>query len=283
MDEATDTQSQRGKARTMTSAGRAYTTAGQEFAAFLRDYHIGTHNWIDVSRALISTGRGERWTEAVQDMAVLHLVRRLIAAASKIVGSRPEWDLVADSDIKQMIVDTMVVDYFLVNDIHARLVPAVAAARREISSGTRKQLKAESQRDAPWCYLCGAELEDAAADSPVFFTLDHVWPQAYGGDSDYDNLLPACQSCNHRKGHAASWSLYPIQALVHGYQLTAEDIANLPKEMRFAVLTRAAMDTAVADRLSLKEAFVSLGRPDLPTVVDESTSVDVFNLTAQFR
>ncbi len=126
----------------MTSAGRAYSTAGQEFAAFLRDHHIGTHNWVDVSRALISTGRGERWTTAVQDMAILHLARRLIAAASEIVGSRSEWDLVADSDIKQMIVDTMVVDYFLVNDIHARLVPAVAAARQDISPGTRRQLKA---------------------------------------------------------------------------------------------------------------------------------------------
>ena len=267
----------------VTAVGRPYTTAGQEFAAFLRDYHIGAHNWVDVSRALISTGRGDRWTEAVQEMAVLHLARRLIAAASEIVNSRPEWDLVADSDIKQMIVDTMIVDYFLVNDIHARLVPAVAAARSSISSGMRKQLKAESQRDAPWCYLCGTGLDYVATDSPMFFTLDHVWPLAYGGDSDYDNLLPACQSCNHRKGHAASWSLYPIQALVHGYQLTADDIADLPKETRFAVLTRAAMDAAAALHLSLKEAFVSLGRPDLPAVVDESTSVDVFNLIAQFR
>ena len=263
--------------------GRPYTTAGQQFAAFLRDHHIGAHEWVDVSRALISTGRGDRWTEAVQEMAVLHLARRLIAAGSEIVNSRTEWDLVTDSDIKQMIVDTMIVDYFLVNDIHARLAPAVAAARSAISSGTRKQLRAASQRDAPWCYLCGTDLDYAADDSPIAFTLDHVWPQAYGGNSVYENLLPACQSCNNRKGHAASWSLYPIQALVHGYKLTAEDIADLPKETRFAVLTRTAMDAAAAHDLSLKEAFVSLGRPDLPAVADESTSVDVFNLIAQFR
>jgi|SRR5829696_3062735 len=109
---------------------------------------IGFYPVVRMSRALVSTGRGDRWVEAVQDMVVLHLARRLIAAGSEIVGSRPEWDLVAERDIKQMIFDTMVVDYFLVNEVHARLVPAVAAARSHISAGTRNQLKAESQRDA---------------------------------------------------------------------------------------------------------------------------------------
>jgi hypothetical protein len=267
----------------MTAVVRPYTTAGQNFVTFLSEHHVAAHNWVDVSRALLATGRGVQWVEAIQDMAVLHLARRLIAAASKIVDYRSEWDLVTTRDIKQMILDTMVVDYFLVNEIHARLEPAVTAARSKISPGTRKQLIAESQRDAPWCYLCGAELDYETADSPVFCTLDHVWPQAFGGDSGYDNLLPACRSCNHRKGHAASWSLYPIQALVAGFRLAGDDIADLPKEMRFAVLTRAAMESAAMDNVSLKAAFVTLGRPDLPSVLDESISVDVFNLVAQFR
>ncbi len=262
---------------------RPYMTSGQLFVAFLRDRYVGEHPWGDVSRALISTGRGGWWVEALQEMAVLHLTRRLVVAASAIVGSRPEWDGLADREIKQMILDTMLVDYFLVGEINARLVPAVRAARRGISSGTRMQLRSESKRDSPWCYLCGTDLDYDSPDSPASFTLDHVWPQAYGGDSDYDNLLPACKSCNGRKGHAASWPLYPIQALVAGFQLTAEAIAELPKEMRFAVLTRKAAETAARHHLSLKQAFVRLGRPDVPAVVDESTSVDVFNLDAQFR
>ena len=50
--------------------------------------------------------------EAAQEMAILHPARRLIAAVSRIVESRPEWDLVADSNIEQMILDAMVVDCF---------------------------------------------------------------------------------------------------------------------------------------------------------------------------
>ena len=189
-----------------------YMTSGQFFVEFLRDRYVGEHPWGDVSRALISTGRGGWWVEALQEMAVLHLTRRLVAAASVIVDSRPEWDSLADREIKQMILDTMLIDYFLVGEIHARLVSAVRAGRRGISAGTRTQLRSESKRDSPWCYLCGTDLDYDSPDSPTSFTLDHVWPQAYGGDSDYDNLLPACKSCNGRKGDVASWSLYPIQA-----------------------------------------------------------------------
>ena len=197
---------------------RPYTTSGQLFVAFLQDNYVGEHSWGELSRALISTGRGDWWVDALQEMAILHLTRRLVAAASAIVDSRPEWDVLADREIKQMILDTMVVDYFLIGEIHARLVPAVQAARRDISRGTRTQLISESKRDSPWCYLCGSDLDYESSDSPVSFTLDHVWPQAYGGDSDYDNLLPACKSCNGRKGDVASWSLYPIQAQIAGFQ-----------------------------------------------------------------
>lgn len=260
-----------------------YTTAGQNFAAFLRDRHVAAHSWADAAKALISTGRGERWVEAVQEMAVLHLTRRLLTAACAIAKSSPHLDLIAERDIKQMILDTMVVDYFLVNEIYARLEPAVAACRSDISLSLRRQLTAESQRDAPWCYLCGTDLDYVNAGSPVYFTLDHVWPQAYGGDSDYDNLLQACQSCNNRKGDAASWSTFRIQALVAGYQMSSDEVAGLPKDMRFAVLIRAATDTATSGGISLKEAFVRLGRPTAPAVLDESTAVDVFNLAAQFR
>lgn len=260
-----------------------YETAGQRFVRFLRVHHIGDEPWEAASRALVSTGRGTEWAQAIQEMAVLHLARRLIAAGCAIVDSRADWDIIVDREIKQMIVDTMVVDYFLVNEIHSRLVPAVRAARRGVSAGVRTQLTKERHRVAPWCYLCGTDLDFDTTDAHTSFTLDHVWPQAYGGDSDPENLLQACKSCNERKGNVASWALYPIQALVAGYQLNADDLSILPKEMRFAVQTREAAFVAVQSRLSLKDAFATLGRPDLPSVVDESVSVDVFNLQPQFR
>lgn len=262
---------------------KPYTTDGEDFVDFLVGRHIGAYEWQQLATALLSTGRGTDWSEAIREMAVLHLARRLIAGGVSIVAGRTEWDLVVEREIKQMILDTMVVDYFRVAEIYARLELAVAAARSSISAGTRNQLRSQCEREAPWCYLCGTELDFGVRGSVREFTLDHVWPQAFGGNSEPENLLPACRSCNERKGHAASWSLYPVQALVHGYRPSSDDIAAMPKEMRFAVHTRTAMREAKLRDLSLKEAFVRLGRPDLPTVIDESVSIDVYNLAASFR
>jgi HNH endonuclease len=260
-----------------------YETNGEYFADFLLRSQIDSGpSTREIQRSLIATGRGSEWSDALHEMAVLHLARRLIAAAVSIVSGARDWDFLAEREIKQMILDTMTIDYFVVNEIYERLAPAVRSARQTISNGVRGQLEAQARRSMPWCYLCGTDL-DFDVVGPTAFSLDHVWPRAYGGDSDSENLLPACKSCNERKASIPSWALYPVQALVAGYQLDAADIAEMPKEMRFAVQARAAADHARRERTSLKEAFIAMGRPDLPSVIDLSTSVDVFNLLPQPR
>lgn len=44
---------------------------------------------------------------------------------------------------------------------------------------------------APVCHMCG-EFAD---------TADHVTPRSLGGGDDPENLLPACRSCNSRRGN----------------------------------------------------------------------------------
>jgi 5-methylcytosine-specific restriction endonuclease McrA len=262
-------------------SGWTYETNGEHFAAYLLRNHIdGESLQSHVPLSLLSTGRGMEWSEALREMTVLHLERRLIAAASALCDRSPEWDSVVERDIKQMIIDTMTVDYFEVSAIYERLVPAVRSARQTIRAGVHRELESEAKRVGSWCYLCGADL-DFIGDQPTSFTLDHVWPRAYGGNSDPENLLPACESCNARKGNVPSWALYPIQALVAGYQLEASDFELIPKEMRFAVLARSASKLAESEGVSLKEAYVVMGRPTLFRIADMSTSVDVFNLVAQ--
>jgi hypothetical protein len=260
-----------------------YRTYGEQFADFLLTRHIDSASSAhQIPLSLIATGRGAEWAEALNEMAVLHLARRLISAAASIVGRASEWDYLVESEIKQVILDTMTVDYFVVNEIYARLQPAVRAARQSIAPGLKTQLEAAALRMTPWCYLCGTDL-DFKLDGPTAFSLDHVWPRAYGGNSDPENLLAACKSCNEKKADVPSWALYPVQALVAGYQLDAKHLAELPKELRFAAHAREAAERARHRQVSLKSAFCSLGRPDLPQVTDFSTSVDVFNLSPQYR
>ena len=59
---------------------------------------------------------------------------------------------------------------------------------------TRKE-----QRQRVWlkynkhCAYCGKELEYKDMQ------IDHMYPKAYGGNSEMINLMPSCRRCNHYK------------------------------------------------------------------------------------
>ena len=206
-------------------------------------------------------------------MVSLQLARRLISAGDILIG---RYGLpAAEAEIKQVIIDTMVIHYRAAGDVYERLLPAIRSARETIIDSVRQSAAAFASREMPYCYLCGTEV-DFSADSHEAFTLDHVWPRAYGGNSDYENLLGACRSCNEAKGSEPSWAMYPIQSFVAGYEL--QDLEYMPKVMRFAVQARAAKQVAISKRLSLREAYIFLGRSSLPVVVSGGTAVDLFNL-----
>lgn len=255
---------------------RRYETNGEYLTQYLRDHHLGgqeSRHWRGVGEALLATARAEEWIEALREMASLQLARRLVKAGSVLL-SRHGLDA-ADREIKQMIVDTMVLHYTAAGDVYERLMPAVSSSLRRVSNPTRKELASYSRREMPFCYLCGVEM-DFASDDHLAFTIDHVWPQAYGGDSDLDNLLGACRSCNGYKADTPSWAMYPIQSLVAGFQIS--DTEDLPKSIRFAVQARTASMVAREEAMSLRDAYIHLGRPSALAVKDLSTSVDVFNL-----
>lgn len=64
---------------------------------------------------------------------------------------------------------------------------------------TKRKQFTKSQRKAVWdktgghCAYCGCLIELRQMQ------IDHVTPLRKGGTNDFDNLLPACRSCNHYK------------------------------------------------------------------------------------
>lgn len=55
----------------------------------------------------------------------------------------------------------------------------------------------KDQGKGPRCVYCGT-----THFSPEnFLTVDHIIPLTQGGSSGYDNIVPACWSCNNKKGN----------------------------------------------------------------------------------
>ena len=64
--------------------------------------------------------------------------------------------------------------------------------RRKLTSAERREVY---DKCGGHCAYCGCEL--AYKDMQI----DHVVPLAFGkGEDELSNMLPACRSCNHRKG-----------------------------------------------------------------------------------
>ena len=77
------------------------------------------------------------------------------------------------------------------------MVPSVVRLRQYRKVPRRVQVLSRKNiyiRDGYTCQYCGEKF------SAVNLTLDHVVPKSKGGLSRWENLVAACQSCNHRKG-----------------------------------------------------------------------------------
>ena len=257
-----------------------YETNGQHLARYLLDHHLDGRGprWSGLGRALLASDRSDAWVEAFQEMVSLQLARRLISAGKELIGQHglPA----AETPVKQVIIDTMVVHYTSAGDVYERLLPAIRSARQTISGSVGESLRALAMREMPYCYLCGTDV-DFDGGGHRAFTLDHVWPRAYGGNSEEENLLGACRSCNEAKSSEPSWAMYPIQSYVAGFEV--QDLDDMPKRMRFAVQARAAKQLAHREGRSLRDAYLRLGRPNRPVVLDEATAVDLFNLEFSAR
>ena len=68
-----------------------------------------------------------------------------------------------------------------------------------------------------YCWYCGKEM------GPSKLTKDHVFPRSKGDDSDMDNIIMVCKTCNSSKGNMDLFEWYaevrkewpPINVLVH--------------------------------------------------------------------
>lgn len=265
----------------MSAAATRFLTSGEK----LRDY-LDSRHFADlvsmkriVSESLMQTGRGGEWADFIAHVAVHQLLKRLVCGAVAIVdGIEP---LIAERSTIQFVADTMrhTDIRWGPRRVFERLEPCVRAATSEIGQATRKRLVKEAARLSPYCYLCGVDIDFSGnATSEANPTLDHVWPRALGGESVEENLLVACERCNNKKGES-TWGLASVQAFTLGFLLPSTHHAFSRREIKIAQRSLFAHRISAEKCISLKDAYLSLGRPTALCPINHDDAFDFFNLT----
>lgn len=90
----------------------------------------------------------------------------------------------------------------------------IEISQKDIPKGIRNRIIEDSKdRGATTCYMCGEELDFTNSQSKQAATLEHVFPQELGGDSDESNLVLACRDCNELKSNYINYSDYHFELI----------------------------------------------------------------------
>jgi len=160
------------------------------------------------------------------------------------------------------------------------LADAVAKSDRPISSGISREMRAFARAKHPRCYICGVPLDFSDATSRAYFTLDHLWPSCYGGDSVPENLLPACCDCNTKKANFAAWVSTDVHSLFLGINPDQNHLDQMQFSHRYSLFSRAAFSLAINRERTIKDAYLELGPWVNARVEDTALATDMFNIVS---
>jgi hypothetical protein len=156
---------------------------------------------------------------------------------------------------------------------------AVVAAKGSFTGAIQRRMREWAELRHPHCYMCGRLLDFGTRNCELSYTCEHVWPRSYGGNSDIDNLLPACLDCNNDlKSDFTTWVMPPIHTFVLGINPSEENLERVPRQYKFALHYRAAQRLSFTKRQSLKQSFLQLGPWKQISICQIDDVVDFFNL-----
>jgi hypothetical protein len=267
-------------------------TAGERLCTFIKKNVLDRLSRSDFVDAVSVTGRGERWVEFVEEAIATQLAGRLVIAGKSIaetLGGKSEvGQLQFRQEVAAITYETMSTK--LERTAHSKLLDsierAVLASYGNVSEADKEIVRDEAGR-SPRCYLCNAllVLNIESIDSPTdeqrkrVAEYEHVWPRAFGGNTEIDNLALSCNDCNNRKASYANWAMVDIQSLILCHNPSSESLGKTSGLRRFALLSYAAHSLASEESLTLKAAHMRIqSKIASPRTRRISDVADFFNL-----
>jgi hypothetical protein len=254
-------------------------TAGERLCNFLNHRLLAGGAWNDLELLLNTTGRSKQLVAFFRQVAAVTLTGRIVAAGISISDISSIDDVAFQKLFTEHLRDTVGIPHRFLNEFYRFSYRAVEAATRPIPVSVQKKIRSWAMVRHQWCYMCGKSLDFNQNDPVRGYTLEHIWPRSYGGDSIEENFLPACQSCNSRKkSNFATWAMPAIQSLLYGIAPEEQRLEEIHGSFKFSLHYRAAQERAMQKRSTLKDAFLEIGPWTSTRFVDADDVSDFFNL-----
>lgn len=252
------------------------STAGERLFKHVYSHLDDDRTWRILEETVRPIGNSNRFALYYRQHSALHLTCKLISAGRSIVSVDTENENTA-------LLDSIVVGFPWSrlnsgNRLLRLLSEAVLKSDRKISKGVANAVRRYARDAHPNCYICGRALVFENSNCDQAFTAEHLWPSSVGGDSNEDNLLPACKACNGAKDNVVSWVATDIHSLYLGLNPPVEKLEKITFKRRYALFYRAALTLALKEGRTLKNAFIQLGCWQNTYVRNTEITADMFNL-----
>ena len=254
-------------------------TGGERLCNFVNHRLLQSDAWQSLQDTLEVTGRAAELAQFYRQLSAVTLTGRIVAAGQSISVHFERNDPIFRKAFREHLRDTVGVPAGILDELYRFGFRAVSAALEPLPESTRKKVRAWAMSRHPNCYICGVPLDFVALGRVNSYTLEHIWPRVYGGDSIEENLLPACDSCNSKKKrHFATWVMPAVQSLLLGISPPDQRLGEIEGSYKYSLHYRAAQRLATDRRLSLKQAFLKIGPWTDVRLIDRDDVADFFNL-----
>ena len=211
-------------------------TSGEQLCNFVNQRLLAGGAWNDLELQLNKTGRSKQLVEFFRQVSAVTLTGRIVVAGVSINETSSINDVLFQKLFREHLRDTVGIPGRFINEVYRFSYRAVEAAILSIPNSVQKKIRSWAEVQHAWCYMCGQALDFNQKDPVRSYTLEHIWPRSYGGDSIEDNFLPACISCNgDKKSNFATWTMPAIQSLLFGLKPQEENLTKIPRVLEILV------------------------------------------------
>jgi 5-methylcytosine-specific restriction endonuclease McrA len=174
---------------------------------------------------------------------ILMLVRRLIWNAAWYEERYPG-DRIA-------VIETFERDYLLGNfgfnrrerrELSKLVFDSLDASRRKIPKGVEQKLLNSAKENQQRCQLCGRNIDYSIdRNDELSYSLDHIWPQSLGGESEEWNLQVTHKRCNSKRQDIADVSDAHYEHFHVKHNWSSDERDSFWKELNWQFRIAAAM------------------------------------------